>query len=130
MRADMSRVIVERPRRSGVDRPAAPCRSKIYLTFPPAEADRPAPFCGTWRSFGNKGDLAMLVEGGPSRVRKNEDFARSASFETRPKWPLLRMGSQISATYLTLRKPEGLSRRVPAQQIRIFPHPARLLATT
>jgi hypothetical protein len=64
----------------------------------------------------------------PSRVRKNEDFARCASFETRPKWPLLRMRSEISATYLTLRKPEGLSRRVLAQQIRIFPHPVRRIA--
>jgi hypothetical protein len=60
-----------------------------------------------------------------SRVRKDEDFARCASFETRPKWPLLRMRSEISATYFTLRKPEGLSRRVPAQQIQIFPHPVR-----
>jgi hypothetical protein len=60
-----------------------------------------------------------------SRLRKNASECGSASFETRLGEALLRMRPVISKAYLTLRRPEGPSRRVVIRESRVFPQPAR-----
>ena len=59
-----------------------------------------------------------------SNLRENANQCGSASFETRSGGALLRMMSVMSKAYLTLRRPEGPSRRVLIRKSRIFPRSA------
>ena len=55
--------------------------------------------------------VALRWRLGPNRPLKNATQCSSASFETRSCGALLRMRFFISVIYLTLRRPEGPSRR-------------------
>jgi hypothetical protein len=70
----------------------------------------------------------VLTDRAPRDQPCRRSGCRSASFETRSCGALLRMRSFVSVIYLTLRRPEGPSRRVPTEESRVFPHPALMFA--